>query len=95
MIFFSASPAAAATPSKKKVHPGFPVAVGTNGRQAAVILCLVLFQISADIPQGLRQHPSTFEQGRDEQASDAPVAVKKGVDGFKLSVDECHLHHGG
>ena len=35
-------------------HSAFPIAIGTDGGQAAVVLGLVLFQVAAQVHQGFR-----------------------------------------
>ncbi len=80
-------------PLQEEDHPGFPIALGPDGRQTTVVLGLVLLQITAKVHQRLDQQSPVLEQGGDQQSANTPVAVQKGVDGFELCMDERDPHH--
>ena len=54
---------------------------------------MVLFQTAAEVHQGFGQQSPMSKQGCNQQSADAPVAVQKRVDGFKLRMDQGHLDH--
>jgi hypothetical protein len=87
---------------KEKAQPGFPVARKANGLEQFVILLAVLFEVEAKIKQRQPERSFRTEQKSYEQATQPPVAVQKGVNGFKLHVSQgslitcqCSLHECG
>lgn len=76
---------------KKERHPRLPITLGADDRQTAVMLCLVLLQVAAEVHQRLGQQVPVFQQRGNQQAPDAPVAIQKWMGGLELRVDECDL----
>ena len=52
----------------------------------------MLLEVQADIQQRLPQQSVVGELKRDQQATDASVAIEKWVDRLELDVRECRLH---
>ena len=52
----------------------------------------MLLEVQADIQQRLPQQSIVGELKRDQQATDASVAIEKWVDRLELDVRECRLH---
>ena len=55
----------------------------------------MLFQIAAEEHQRLRQQSPVLEQCRDQQATDTPIAIREGMNGFKLRMNERYFDQGG
>jgi hypothetical protein len=73
-------------------HPALPVAFSAHGRQAPVVLGLVLLEVAAEVHQRLGQQAPMLQQRGNQQPSDAAVAIQEGVDGLELGVDQCDPH---
>src|SRR5882724_7413735 len=59
-----------------------PLASLRHAEQARVVLLARAIEEGAQVEERRGQHALGDEQQRDEQPSDAPVAVEEGVDGF-------------
>ena len=76
---------------QEEVCPGFPVAMGANPVQQFVVHGPVLLEVEAEVQQRLGQEPALVQEHGNQQAPQAPVAIQKRVDGFKLHMRQCGL----
>src|SRR5438874_1804341 len=72
-----------------------PLASLRHAEQARVVLLARALEEGAQVEERRGQHALGDEQQRDEQPSDAPVAVEEGVDGFELRVHERGVNEWG
>src|SRR5205807_4929523 len=68
--------------------PRFPIALQADRVEQPVVLGAVALEEKAQVQQRLGEQLPVLQQERDEQATDAAVAVEKRVDGLELDVHE-------
>src|SRR5438270_4751604 len=75
-------------PPEKKLQPGFPMPGIADGHKPVVILGPMEFEIMAQIQQWKFQNATLTQQKRNQQPSDAPVAVQERVNRLELGVSQ-------
>ncbi len=82
-------------PLEKKLEPRFPGAVFADFLQQAVIIGPTRFEIEAEVKKGLSKYAGGAKEQRDQEPTEAAIAVQERMDGFKLYVKEPRLDQGG
>ena len=62
------------------------------GAQPAVVVVAVPLEEEAQVQERRRQELPVLEEQRDQQSSDAAVAVEVGVNGLELNVEQSRAH---
>jgi len=73
---------------EEESQPAFPVARLPHFGEHLVVVLPVALEKQAQVEQRLAQQPLVMQQQGNEQASNAAVAVQKGVDGFELHMGQ-------
>jgi hypothetical protein len=84
--------------AQKELEPLLPMTVVADGGEAVVILDPVALEEHRQVQQRARQGLLLAQDERDQQASDAAIAIEKRVDGFKLGMGQAAANqqrHGG
>src|SRR4051812_22816773 len=73
---------------EEELEPLFPRALRSDTLEVVVVGVPMLLEVEAQVQQRLREHLVGAEQQRDQEPTDAAVAVEKRMDRLELDVSE-------